>query len=166
MTPSPSIEAAPKPRGAAPAVLVTGLIAGTLDIAAAFIQAYVSFGTSPERVLQYIASGVFGRSAFAGGLVMASWGLLFHLFIAWFWTALFFFLRPRIRPLRRNQYVVGLAYGIVIWCGMNLVVLPLSNIPPRTMTFGGVVRAILILMALVGLPISIMARRFHSTRHP
>jgi hypothetical protein len=45
----------------------TALLAGTLDIAAAFLQAWRMSGTTPVRVLRFIASGVMGKSAFSGG---------------------------------------------------------------------------------------------------
>ena len=61
--------------------LIAGVIAGALDIAAAFIHAYLARGTQPEQVLRYIASGVFGKEA-ANGNMMIVWGLLFHFLIA------------------------------------------------------------------------------------
>ena len=41
-------------------ILITTLIAGTLDILAAFIRSYVTDGVPPSTVLKYIASGAFG----------------------------------------------------------------------------------------------------------
>ena len=46
--------------------LSTGLIVGTLDIISAFIIA-LSRGLRSSGVLQFIASGLLGRSAFQGG---------------------------------------------------------------------------------------------------
>lgn len=36
-------------------ILLTGLLAGTLDISAALTNAYISNGVTPIRVLQFIA---------------------------------------------------------------------------------------------------------------
>ena len=49
-------------------ILTTGLLAGTLDILAAFIQSYLMANVVPSTVLKYIASGVFGKSAYSGGV--------------------------------------------------------------------------------------------------
>lgn len=47
-------------------ILAGGAIAGTLDIAFAFTFAGMH-GASPLRVLLFIASGLLGKAAFAGG---------------------------------------------------------------------------------------------------
>lgn len=55
-------------------IFKTTLLAGSLDITAACVNAYISNKIMPGRVLQYIASGIFGKDAYAGG--MASWLLV------------------------------------------------------------------------------------------
>ena len=40
-------------------------------------------GLNPIQVLQYIASGAMGQSAFQGGLATAALGAAFHFSIAW-----------------------------------------------------------------------------------
>ena len=73
-------------------ILVAGLVAGTLDILAAFVQTYINTRKGPDIVLKYIASGVFGRKeAFGGGDSMIIWGLLFHFIIAMAFAAFFCF---------------------------------------------------------------------------
>ena len=59
-----------------------GLLAGLLDIAAALIQYAANGGKTPSIVFKFIASGVFGRKAFAGGTAMIVAGFIFHLLIA------------------------------------------------------------------------------------
>ncbi len=44
---------------------------------------------NPVQVLQYIASGAFGRSAFDGGLATAFAGLVIHFALAAAFTAIF-----------------------------------------------------------------------------
>ncbi|HEU4770109.1 MAG TPA: hypothetical protein VFS77_22265, partial [Pyrinomonadaceae bacterium] len=53
--------------GAAKPILLAGFVAGTLDIIAACVSAWLRSQTSPVRVLQFIASGVLGPEAFRGG---------------------------------------------------------------------------------------------------
>lgn len=140
------------------AILITGFIAGTLDGLAAGVVSQVSF----TRLFQFIASGAFGREeAFAGGTSMVLWGILFHYFIAYSWTTLFFLAYPRVPLLQRNKYVVGLLYGVFVWLIMNLVVLPMSQIVQREFSWVGAIRGTVVLMLMIGLPISIMANRFY-----
>lgn len=49
-----------------------GLIAGTLDIVAACVLAWLRGGTSPVRVLQFIASGLLGAASFQDALLVCS----------------------------------------------------------------------------------------------
>src|SRR4030095_10491466 len=63
------------------AILWGGLTAGALDILDAFIV-FGLRGASPIRILQSIASGLLGASAFKGGMATAALGLVLHFFIA------------------------------------------------------------------------------------
>ena len=64
------------------AIFWGGLVAGILDA----VDGVIAFGTqglNPIQVLQYIASGALGQSAFQGGLATAALGAAFHFSIAW-----------------------------------------------------------------------------------
>lgn len=139
-------------------ILIAGLIAGTLDILAGI---YLLAGGNAAGVLKYIASGAFGRSAFAVGTEMVVWGLLFHYIIASSWTAVFFLSYPKLSFLRRNKWLNAAAYGVLVWTVMNLVVLPLTNIAPRAFTPSGVVQNAAILVVCIGLPVALLADRFY-----
>jgi hypothetical protein len=80
------------------AVLITGLVAGTLDISDAFIFSYLYRGISPIRVLQSVASGALGQASYSLGLRSALLGLFFHFLIALTATTLFY-LASRILPI-------------------------------------------------------------------
>jgi hypothetical protein len=143
------------------AILISGFIAGTLDMLAAII----SSGAKPVIICQYIASAVFGReTAFSGGLMMALAGLLFHYFIAYAWTSLFFVLYPRIKWLSRNIYVTGVLYGIAVWTAMNLIVVPLSRITPRPLDWTKDLIGMSIIIFMIGLPIALSAQRFYNMK--
>ena len=60
MNASRSHHIAARPSGALPAVFAAGLLAGVLDITAAFVT-WVPQGVPPVRILQGIASGLLGR---------------------------------------------------------------------------------------------------------
>ena len=143
------------------AILLTGLTAGLLDITAACTQYYIKTGKGPGGVLRYVASGVFGKKAFAGGTTMAAWGLLFHFIIAFGLTIFFFWLYPKINWLGKNKIITGLLYGVFAWLVTNLIIVPLSNVSPVTFVLSKAVIAALILMACIGLPISLMANKHY-----
>ena len=134
------------------AVLTTGAIAGTLDIISACISAYIQRGMSPERLLQFVASGLFGTDAFTGGVVMAIIGLVMHFMIAISWTLLFFILYPRLRFLRKNNIATGIGYGAFVWVIMNLVILPVTNIPKSSFNLKSALIGMVILMLMIGIP--------------
>jgi uncharacterized membrane protein YagU involved in acid resistance len=145
-----------------------GLLAGSLDILAACTNAYLARGTSPVVVLQYIASAAFGKAAFAGGWQMPLLGLLFHFIIAYSFTTLFFLLYPSIKIMSKSIVITAIVYGIFIFVIMSFVVLPLTKVPKLTFQLEKVIISVLILIAAIGLPLSIFARRFfqHSNRTP
>ena len=143
------------------AMLIAGLIIAVLDGMAACISAYVQREVTPGRVWRYVASGVFGKDAFDGGTPMAFIGLFFHFVIATGWTSLFFLLYPRIKFLSWNKYIIGIAYGVFVMFAMNLVVVPLSNVPnPNTGTVH--LPQLFIHMFIIGMPISLLANRYYS----
>ena len=143
------------------AILLTGLTAGFLDITAACTQYYIKTGKGPGGVLRYVASGVFGKKAFAGGTGMAVWGLFFHFIIAFSLTIFFFWLYPKIRWLRKNIVLSGLLYGVFAWLVTNLFIIPLSRGPSVPFVLSKAIIAALILMACIGLPISLMANKHY-----
>ena len=139
-------------------IILTGLLAGTLDAVAAIVVSQAS----PAAVFKYIASGAFGAGkAFSGGDIMIVWGVIFHYFIALSWTLLFFFIYPTLPWLRKNKYIAGLLYGIFVWVMMNRVVIPLSEIPQRPFNLKGALTGMSILMVAIGLPISILTHRYY-----
>jgi hypothetical protein len=141
-------------------ILATWLIAGTLDGLTAVLVSGVGF----ERVFKYVASGAFGIGAMQGGNEMVIAGVLFHYLIALCWTLLFYYLYPRMKVLTANKFIVGLLYGIFVWCVMNLIVVPLSQIPARPFQLQGAVINAVVLMFMIGLPISLMANKYYGKR--
>lgn len=145
-------------------VLWCGLLVGTLDILAAFGNAYISFDVGPMSVLKYIASSVFGPGALEGGTDMVVYGLLMHYGIAYFFTALYFFLYPRLGGGAQNNIVIGVMYGLFIWLLMNLVIVPFTKIPHSHMHVPQTIINIVILMVMIGVPLSIITNNFYSSK--
>jgi hypothetical protein len=151
-------------RGFATEVLTTGLIAGTLDIVAACLSAYIQRGMTPERLLQYVASGLFGADAFDGGMAMAVVGLVMHFMIAISWTLLFYLLYPRLNFLRKNKILSGIIYGAFVWVMMNRVILPLTAIPSSPFNVKSALIGMVILMLAIGMPNAFRAPGYYEGR--
>ena len=141
-------------RQAFPVIIKAGLIAGALDITAAFVTYVIKTGKNPSAVLNFVASGIFGKAAFTGNPWIPVWGLLFHFLIATIFAAIFYFAWPVFRRVSKSWVVLGLLYGVFVWLAMNLVVVPLSNTPPLKSTVSGKITSVLILMVCIGLPIA------------
>lgn len=145
------------------AILIGGLIAGTLDITYACVHSYVR-GRTPVRVLQSVASGALGQSAYQGGLKTAALGLFFHFLIALMAAAVYYFASRVIRFMVTRPVISGIIFGLGVYLVMNCLVLQLSAIHstaypwsyPRSILIGG----LLIHMFGIGLPIALVTRRF------
>lgn len=144
-------------------LLWAGFIAGSLDILAAIIvYVYVMNVTTSIHLLQGIANGVFGKSAFEGGISMALLGLAIHYTIAFSFTLFYFLIFPLIPFLNKRRMVSGLLYSIFVWCVMNIAVLPLLHIANISVKWKGILRGVLILMFCYGLPVSLVISRYHN----
>jgi hypothetical protein len=137
-------------------IFKAGFIVGLLDILAACIQYMLQAGKSPAPVLKFIASGVFGKAAFAGGGEMIFFGLLFHFIIAIAFAAFFFVVVSGVSFFEKNKIITGVLYGLFVWLVMNFVVLPLSNAPKLPLSFGGAVLSLVILIVCIGIPLSFL----------
>jgi hypothetical protein len=137
-----------------------GLIAGTLDICAAFLTAWLRRGIGPVRVLHSVASGLLGPAAFQGGAKTAVLGLALHFLIATVATAVFYLASRRLLFLIERPINFGLLYGVAVYLFMNFVVLPLSRVTRAPITLSGTIIGLLVIMFCIGLPIALVVRRF------
>ncbi|MEQ1489731.1 MAG: hypothetical protein ABL932_04200 [Terricaulis sp.] len=110
------------------AILLGGLLAGAFDILYAFvIYGPLSYGLTPQEVLQSVASGWIGREASrAGGWDTALLGLGSHFLIATLMAATYVFAAQRFDVLRQKWVLWGFIYGLILYVAMNYVVVPLS----------------------------------------
>ena len=143
------------------AILVGGLIAGTIDISYACIFSYLRRGTSPVRVLQSVASGALGQDSFKGGARTAALGLLFHFLIATSAAAVYYLASRPLSFLVNHAFICGPLYGVCIYLVMNFIVLPLSAIGSRpALPLPVLISGLLIHMFGIGLPIALIVRRY------
>jgi hypothetical protein len=137
-----------------------GLIAGTLDLTAACVTAWLRAGVGPVRVFQSVASGLLGAASFTGGARTAVLGVAFHFLIATVATAVFYFASRKLYFLIEQPIVAGLLYGVAVYAFMNFVVIPLSAVTQRPVPLSGRIIGLLIIMFFIGLPIAVIVRRF------
>jgi hypothetical protein len=138
-----------------------GLLAGSLDITAAIVESGLE-GKSPVHLFQGIAGGLLGMSSFQGGLATAALGAFFHFLIATTASAVFYLASRKLKFLVKHPIPSGLLYGVAVYIFMYYIVLPLSAyhvkiaLPPMP----ELTRDITIHMLMVGLPISLMVRKY------
>jgi len=143
------------------AIVVGGLLAGTLDLLFAVLVYGYARGGTEEDVLHSIASGWLGRKAFGGGGPAAVLGFFTQYLIAFGAAAVFFAASAAFPALRRHPVPAGLVFGAGLYGFMYLLVMPLSAIPFRpSFAPPALFPALAAHMFLIGLPIAFAARRF------
>ena len=145
------------------AIGLAWLVAGCLDISSAFII-WITKGVPLGRGLQGIAAGLLGReTSYQGGSTTSALGLALHFFIMLCWTTLFYLASRHLPVLRRQPFLAGIGYGLLVYIIMYWEVVPLSRIGPRPHSFGisptSDLTAILIHICLIGLPIALIISR-------
>jgi hypothetical protein len=142
-----------------PAILAAGTLCGAMDMSAAFIT-WMPHGVSASAILQSIASGLLGPSAFQRGVATTALGLLLHFFIAYSWATLFYFASRAFPVLIRRALVFGPLYGIAVYLVMYWVVMPLSRFHRGRFSLFNTVIAIITHIICVGMPIALMVSRY------
>jgi uncharacterized membrane protein YagU involved in acid resistance len=104
------------------AILLGGLIAGTIDIGAASLIS----GRDPTIIAQFIAGGLLGKAALTGGMQTISLGVVLQWAMSMIIAAIFVFASERLVVLRRQWLLFGILYGVPVYFVMTYVVVPLS----------------------------------------
>ena len=138
-------------------ILAAAAIAGTLDIAAAMILTLVAGGTV-ANLLRSVASGPLPDAKHwgAGG---AALGLAVHFALIAVMAAIFVLAADRIAALKRKPLLWGALYGLGIWIVMYFLVLPARFGAPLPHDAVQIAVQFFCHVALVGVPIALVARR-------
>ncbi|MBX3560172.1 MAG: hypothetical protein KF780_00005, partial [Sphingomonas sp.] len=149
---------------AKPIALAT-LVAGALDIVfAAGLTLY--YGRPVAGMLRFVASGPV-PSATEWGAAGAALGLAVHFALMAAMAAAYMLAAARLPSLADRPLIWGVAYGLLTYAVMNLIVVPLrfpAAFPPSPVSVGTQLFAH---VALVGLPIALIAARHFGGRvHP
>ncbi len=141
------------------AIFWGGLLAGVFDITQAFIG-FSLVGSTPYRILQRIAGGIFGTRSHEMGWTSAAIGLLCHFTIAFTAATVYYLASRRLRVLIEHPVLCGLVYGELVFLFMYFVVIPLSAIGPPHFNIATYITGPIGHPLLVGLPIALCVRRF------
>ncbi|HET7620666.1 MAG TPA: hypothetical protein VFK39_02075 [Gemmatimonadaceae bacterium] len=146
-------------------VLAAAALVGMLDMLyPIYLYTKVIAHVPAIRIPQSVASGLLGPAAYQGGMATAALGLLLHFTIALGWTILYLMLYEKWGPLRRlagtNVGLVkaGLIYGLVVWFGMNIVIVPLSRANPAPLFSLNSLLQLIWHPIGIGLPIALLVR--------
>jgi hypothetical protein len=141
-----------------PVILGAGIVAGTLDITAAFAT-WAPKGVSPVRILQSIASGLLGAASFRAGWKSAALGGAFQYLIATTAAAVYFAAARKLPILTRRPVVFGALYGIGVYLVMYRIVMPLSRVHRSPFSWSATAIAVVTHIVCVGIPIGLVLRR-------
>jgi len=87
------------------------------------------------RAWQGVASAVLGRDSFAGGYPTALLGVFLHFTVATCIVGVYLIASRWVSMLRQKTLLYGLAYGVIAFFVMNLVVVPLTRIGPQPLVW-------------------------------
>lgn len=106
-------------------LLLGGVAIATLDLLFAW-GFWAPRGATLPDILQSIAAGWFGPRSHSMGTTSIVAGALSHTLIAYAFVLAYWLAARRWPVLARRPYAFGIAYGLVLYAAMNLVVVPLS----------------------------------------
>jgi len=153
----------PRPQSGGARLVRAWLLTAVVDGTFASVQS-LTYGSTPVRVFQGVASTLLGPSALQGGAATAAIGVLMHFGVALAWSAVFLAIYERSVSVRRvagaryGPLKVAALYGPLIWLVMSLAVIPLLVHRPPNITLRWAVQLVGHVF-FVGLPIVAMIRR-------
>lgn len=137
---------------------IATLVCGTLDILLAVILSTI-YGKGPAAMLRGVASGPFpgAKDWGAAGSVL---GLATHFTLMAIMVAVFVLAARKQSFLLDRPVVAGIAYGLITYVAMNLIVVPLRFGTPLPPASRAIVTQLFAHIVLVGLPTAFIARRY------
>lgn len=139
-------------------IMLAGILAGTLDIVFAMIYYGPLSGGRVIVVLQSIASGLLGPTAYKGGWPTALLGLAIHFVIAVNMAGVYVALWSS-SPIRNlPAWVNGALYGVGLYAIMTYVIVP-NSFAGFTSPSAVNVMSLTAHVVLVGIPIALVVSR-------
>jgi hypothetical protein len=118
-----------------------GALTAVVDGLFSSVLSAVFYGSTMTRLFQGVAAAPIGPKALEGGTPTALLGVLMHVGVAFWWSAVFGLIVARSAWLRRllasPSGIVAAAsvYGPAVWLVMSLVVIPTLVHRPTAITF-------------------------------
>jgi uncharacterized membrane protein YagU involved in acid resistance len=139
-------------------IAIATAVCGTLDILFAMILT-VLFGREIGNMLRFVGSGAFPAATDmgVGGAIL---GLLVHYALMAIMVAAFVLIARERPKLLDRPIVAGIAFGLITYVVMNLVVVPLrfaAPLPPKPLSIATQLFAHIV---LVGIPTALIAARY------
>jgi hypothetical protein len=148
------------------AVLLTTLVAGTLDIISAHVDQTIRTGSFPTKMFYAIAGGAIGlERAFTSGKWVFLLGIFIHYFISFLFTLFYFLVYPVVKKVSPNKFLNGFLYALFAQSVMTFIVMPLTAFPKKPFVFTlDTAIGILIFTVVFGLPISLMTEKYYRNK--
>jgi len=144
-------------------ILHAGLLAGMAAAIVELIPVLIiqgAHGVSAARVMQAIASGLLGVSAYSGGWAVVVLGIGLHVLVSLVAGVVFAAAAAVRSGLLRHPITASIGYGALVYLVMSLIVLPLSAAAfPRATAAGDIAMSLSIHIVAFALPIVLVVRR-------
>ena len=143
-------------------IAIATAVSGTLDIMFAMVLTVV-FGREIGNMLRYVGSGPFPQATEmgAGGAIL---GLVVHFALMATMAAVYVIAARRLPALVERPVQWGVLYGLATYVVMNWLVVPMrfgTPLPPSPLSMATQLFAHI---ALVGIPIALIAARYLKPR--
>jgi hypothetical protein len=143
-------------------IAIATAVSGTLDIMFAMVLT-IFFGREIGNMLRYVGSGPFPQATEmgAGGAML---GLLVHFALMAIMASVYVLAARRIPALVERPIQWGVLYGLATYVVMNWLVVPMrfgTPLPPSPLSM---TTQLFAHIALVGIPIALIAARYLKPR--
>jgi hypothetical protein len=140
-------------------ILITGLTAGTLDaVAAVILYAKPINLHNIGGIFRFIASGLFGRTAYSDGLSYPIAGLTLHFLIAIFWSSVYLLIL--FRSFKSGFVLIKIIlFSGLVWIVMNGLVLPFCGLTSKHHSDWMILKSLSPILLCVGLPICLIVEK-------
>jgi uncharacterized membrane protein YagU involved in acid resistance len=140
-------------------ILISGVIAGTLDaIAAVLLYAKPVNLHNISNIFRYIASGLFGKTAYYTGPFYPFSGLVLHYLIAAIWAAIYILILSKFFNKPGSVWLKTFLFGSLIWVIMNGFVMPVAGLSARYNGWA-IMRSSAVILVCIALPIILIAEK-------
>jgi hypothetical protein len=138
-------------------IAIATAVAGTIDILFAAILSMI-FGNGPAAMLRNVASGPF-PGASQWGAAGSALGLVTHFALMGIMAAAFVLAARRLPALTARPILWGVLYGLATYVIMNWIVVPLRFESPLPPPARAIATQLFAHIALVSIPIALVAAR-------